>query len=706
MTVEVKVFEGDNETEVCNLSESRQVRAINGRDLLESGGDGSVSIDWDHPDVGELTQGRIIQVHEDGRVPLSFTLDKKVTVNVPADGRQSSRLVTVSGATLRGVLSRARAMPWLPVASSGVPDQRPITRRLLFNAASPIVDRTSWITPYQQDRVDSQPSRPRGWPSNDAKWLWGEEEDEMMTIGTCWFVREFTLEADATVVFLVTADDRFVEFLEGAEMQREEPKFPANVWPDPWRSPMKLKAGTYTYGVAATNDGGKGAVMAEAWRVTTEGLDTRIFMTGFPLDDEFDAQYGEWLCLPYPGHGDAGYGHTIGQVVEHLVGKAQDRGEIPAVTLGFDAELDSNGDAWDWIAEIDCDATGKLADALDKFAETYCDVRMSYSDGLQLDLYRKGARGSATAISLDGSQIRSDIVEENLVVENDVLLARDRGIYQYESPLSVLAYGRLPGGSLPVGQIDDEGELDALGAQQLDGLTNPSESRVIEIHPQIEFPAEPGDTITVAGDSGLRVVEIGFDFEQGGKLRKQPALSTPYQERRKNAERVVARMIAEAGTSLAGARPLDTGSNIPSGRLSPVKITSWSWTDPEDLDTEFWDTEEEDPVGWQPYPLEEAVRVWAIIVECYWAEPDGAGGIAQVTTGQSRFSMQIDGGPAPVPLIATVPETSGTSDPSIFGIQYVFGPALVAAGRSLSVVPIENGGHINGSVTIWTTEAL
>lgn len=707
MSFEVHVYEDDNTTFVVNLSASRQVRDVSAKDLLDGNGDGSVVIDWDHPDVAELVGGRVVRIYDNERCAFSFTIDKKRTVTVPSSGNDSDRTVTVSGGGLRGYLTWGRVLPWLPTASDGVEDQRPITRRRLFNCVAPTNDLSDWVTPYQQSRTTSEPARPRGWPSNDAKWLWGETESDTMTIGRNWFVRDFTIDADETLVFLVTADDQFVDFLQGAELQREEPEFPAQVWYDPWRSPMKLKAGTYRYGVAAKNEGGKGAVMAECWRTSTAGLTTRVFMTGFPLGDGYDAQYGEWLCLPYPELGDPGYGHTVGRIMGQLLGEAQLRGELPALSWDFDDDLDSNGDPWDvLIPEIDFDATGTLADAVDKLAETYVDVRMGYDNGFVLQLFNKDARGTIQPITLThaNGEISSDAVEETFEVGNDVLMVRDRGMYLADSDLSVLAYGRKPSGSLQVGQLDEPAVLEQIAGAYLDGLTEPGSSRIIEVVPMLDLPAEPGDYIGVEEDL-LRLSEIAYklDFDS---LRKTPSLITAYDAKRKKSERVVERMIAEAGNSLASSRVIDTGTNIPSGRLDSVKVTSWSWTQPEDLEVEFWDTDLLEPVGWQAFPIEEPMRLWALIVECDWAEPDGAGGITQVTSGQSRFSLMIDGGPAPVPLIATVPETSGTSDPHIYGIQYIFGPALVMPGQTLSVAPIENGAHINGSATIWATAAL
>lgn len=719
MTVQVKVFEADNTTEVANLTTARQVRNASGRDTLVGVGDGEVAVDYDHPEVAELTGSRIVQVHDGARVPLAFTIDRKREVLVPASGGDANRIVTVSGETLRGRLAKGRVLPWLPVASEGVTGARPITRRRVFNAAAPTIDLTSWTAPFIQDRSTSTYARPRGWPSPYAQWLWGQADTETHPAGWCWFRRTFTLTVDAIVVFLVTADDVFVDYLQAAELQREEPDYPAQVWYDPYRSAVSLAAGTYHYTVAARNDAadGPGAMMAEAWISGADGLDTMLFMSGLAdeglFGGDYDFLYGEgseaWECLAYPEIGDAGYGHTVGTIMDTLLTEAQARGELPELTWDFTDSLDSDGVAWaDLIPEIDFDATGTLADAVDKLEDLgYCDVQVSHSGGLELRLFNGGTRGSTQAITISqaAQNLVSHSVETNYVdVKNDVLLEHDRGLYLMDDDTAIAADGRLPGGVLPVGPIQSPDMLEQIGAAYLAGATEPGESVIVETTPMTAFAAEPGDSCTVEGDV-LRIAEIGFEFEPGGELRKVPVFTTPYEEQRKRSERVVDRMVREAGNSVSVSKVIDTGTNIPSGKLAPVKVTSWSWTDSDLLDPEYWDLADEEPVGWQPFPVEETMRITEMLVECQWAEPDGAGGQTQVTTGDTQISLMIDGGPAPVPLIATVDEV-GAGDGYASGSQLIYGPALVRKGQTLSVYPIVNGGHVNGSVTIWATEAL
>lgn len=703
LPVDVRVYESDNETLVCSLThnedpaEARQVRGLEGTDVLAGVGQGTLAVDYDHPQVAELTGRRIIQVHTLDRVPLAFSIDRKREVLVPESGGDDNRVVTVTGKTPRGVLRRGRVLPWLPVASEGVGDSRPITRRRLFNPASPTIDLGDWVPVNEQARLDSAPII-QAWPSEDSQFIWGAEEELDMPLGSCWVGLDFTLTGEEIVVFMVTADDRFVDYLHGAELQRQEPEFPAFVWQDIYVSAVKLQAGTYRYVVKGTNDSQKGAIRCEAWVTSPGGITTQVFQS----------QFAGWKVLPYPDVGDAGYGHTVGHIMDTLLTECQARGELADLTWDFTAELDSNGDPWDeLIPEVDFDATGTIADAVDKLEDLrYCDVEVTNGGGLVLRLFNYEARGETQPITVSTANrnLTYHAVETDYDrVANDVLLVRDRGMYLADDDASVAADGRLPGGSVQVGPADSEDVLERIGAATLDGMTTPGESVVAKTTPMFDFAASPGDRCTV-GDELLRVAKIGWELEPGGRLAATPGFATPYDETRERADRALDRMIRESGGSSLASKVIDTGTNIPSGKLPRVKFAPWSWTTGDQLEEFYWDALSAEPVGWNVQPVEELSRIYRMIVKCAWAEPDGGGGLTQVTTGSSVFTLLIDG--APSSLSVTVPATSGSSDPWITVQVDVFGPFQVGPGQDLSVSPTTNGGHVNGSVTVWTTRGV
>jgi hypothetical protein len=703
LPVDVRVYESDNETLVCSLThnedpaKARQVRGLEGTDVLAGVGQGTLAVDYDHPQVAELTGRRIIQVHTLDRVPLAFSIDRKREVLVPEDGDDAGRIVTVTGKTPRGVLRRGRVLPWLPVASEGVSDSRPITRRRLFNPASPTIDLDDWALVNEQARLDSAHII-QGWPSEDSQFVWGAEEELDMPLGSCWVGLDFTLASEAIVVFLVTADDQFVDYLHGAELQRQEPEFPAFVWQDIYVSAVKLQPGTYRYVVKGTNDSQKGAIRFEAWETSTGGI----------TDQVFQSQFAGCKVLRYPEVGDAGYGHTIGHIFDTLLTECQARDELLDLAWDFTPTLDSNGEPWDdLIPEIDFDATGTVADAIDKVEDLrYCDVEVTTTGGLVLRLFNYGTRGETKPITISqpNKNLSYHVVETDFEsVANDVLLVRDRGLYLADDDASVAADGRLPGGSLQVGPADSEDVLERIAAADLEGRTTPGVSVVAKTTPMTDFDAAPGDRCTV-GDELLRVAKVGLELEPGGLLAATPGFSTPWDEARERADRALDRMIRESGGSSLASRIIDTGTNIPSGKLPRVKFPPWSWTTGDDLEEFYWDALSTEPVGWNVQPVEELSRIYRMIVKCAWAEPDGAGGLTQVSTGSSEFTLLIDG--APSSLVVTVPEDSGSSDPWITVQVDVYGPFQVGPGQDLSVSPTVNGRHVNGSVNVWTTRGV
>lgn len=712
LPVRVDVYESDNDTLVCSLThnvdpaEARQVRDLRGRVELDGLGDGEVVVDFDHPQVAELTGGRFVRVVETvdevERTPLAFRIREGREVRVPPPGQgDASRTVTVKGGGPLEVTKLGRVLPWLDVGA------KPYTRRRRFDWSSPPLDTSDWITPFDQFRLTSEPGKPFGIPALfTTKWIWGEEEDDTMTIGECCFRRQFTTGGSTPVQVsaFASADDGFEDAWHGVKVVEATEPFPGKVWHKPYRSPVLLNPGTYTYAAKARNDGGKGAFICDAWSVGAGGLIDQIFMTGLPEDNEFDALYGTWLAFMDP----AGEWFTPGEIVRILLDECQDRGELLDVTLGFDDVEDSAGDPWPKI-EFECDATGTLWDALELLAAVHVDVAMSH-EGLTLSMWNKDpGRGSVSSVSVQQAsrEIAADVTEVDYEIANDVLLVSDTTMYLYEDAASIAEHGRRPGGSLQVGSITDETTLDQIGAAYLTGRTDPLPSRAVEVSPLVDFDAEPGDTITVEATSGLRVTEVGFGLAPDGRLRKQPAVESPWQIAVRRGRRLADRLVAELGESKAASRAVDTGRpGVDAGPVEPVEMESWSWRDPGELDPEYWDVAEEEVKAWQPYTAKEASRLVALIVVADWAEPDGADGLDQITTGESEFLLLRNGVATSPPFIATLPETNldDPTDPTTFGIAYILGEGYADPKSRWSVACITNGGHANGAATIWAVD--
>jgi hypothetical protein len=228
---------------------------------------------------------------------------------------------------------------------------------------------------------------------------------------------------------------------------------------------------------------------------------------------------------------------------------------------------------------------------------------------------------------------------------------------------------------------------------------------VVEVSPLVNLDCDPGDTVTVNGDLA-RVVEIGFSLGDDGYLRKVPVLSTPYQEELKRGQVVLGRLLDENGRGKqTSATLLWSGTQIEPGPVNPVELESWSWSTADDLTAELWVTGR--PRPWQTHVVKRACRLVALIVECDWAEPDGAGGLTAVATGDTSIKLIVNDEPTVVPFVATVPSINpeDATNPKVWAIQYILGEALLNPLDRVSVAPTEAGGHVNGSASLWAVDA-
>lgn len=695
LPVEVDVYELDG-TIVTSLTHgvgTRQVRALKGRDLGDGPGDGEVVVDYDHPQVAEVTGDRIVQV-ADTRNRFAFLVDERPEVVKPSSKNEKDRLVTASGDGLLSVLSRVRTLGTL------APGVRPQSERRLWGGASPELPRGDWTTPYVQTRATSVPQRPWDMPSEFAEWLWtraepGDPGDDHPVEGA-WFHTTFTVDTETPVLFVQTADDSFRQFLQGVELQVEEREFPADVWHWPYTAGCVCSPDiTYHYVVYVHNDAGRGASITELWTTGPTGMVTPIRLSG----DGAEPVYGTWTCLiqddddPFPGC-------TPGLILETYLAEGQARGEGLDITLMFDADEDSNGEPWATSAEVEYANDGTLLEVFDAMTEVSIDGWAEFgASGVEIYAVNKGTRGTTGAFTVTSSQVLSHKVVDTYDIENSVLVVSEKGPRLVEHAASITAHGPRPAKSpIRCGKVIDPNTMEEIGQTYLAPRAWPGRSRIIEVTPMTDFDAAPGDSGTVDSITDLQVASIGFELEPGGLLRKVPNFETPYQRKLRDSQRVVDRLIRYAG-QMGSVRMIDSGTQVPVGRLNAVKLCSWSFQDAEELEEIEWDLPEEP--SWQRYKVEEKARLCRVVFEADWAEPDGAGGHDKVTTADSVVQVLIDSAPVPVGAwLCTIGEDDTT------GSNQLWGPALIYPEQTLSIAPVTNGGHINGSVTLYASAPL
>lgn len=269
---------------------------------------------------------------------------------------------------------------------------------------------------------------------------------------------------------------------------------------------------------------------------------------------------------------------------------------------------------------------------------------------------------------------------------------------------SINTYGVLEA-TLSVGGLDDPDLIDRIGEEFLALRSAPQIShtyQVADVAGQVAgVDYQEGDTLN---DPNLRVIDLAFTMLPDGRVEGTPVLATKLEEQARRSEDRIERLIAEGGGNTpSSSAPADTGSGIEAGKLDARQLTSWSWTDSEDLDPLFQEELGEDEKGWQPFPVDTPLRLTELCVECDWVDENGV----QVTDGDTRFRLLINdvallsiGALGSVPTDVVVGPTQGSKTTPIYG------GTILNKGDTVRVAVVTSGSHRNGSVTINCSEAV
>jgi hypothetical protein len=265
---------------------------------------------------------------------------------------------------------------------------------------------------------------------------------------------------------------------------------------------------------------------------------------------------------------------------------------------------------------------------------------------------------------------------------------------------AIVQWGRLED-TMSVGEIDDVGVATDIANAWLDVRSQPLEAAV---YAAIDVDGAIGGVDYVEGDRladpDLRVTEISFELRPDGQLSSTPTLASRLEENYNRNQAKVDRLIAEAGgTAPSTGRADETGSGIESGKLQARQVTSWSWSTEEDLFNLITD-DPDDEEAWQPYPIDEPVRLTEMVLECQHLDGDGFPN----ASGSTRFRLAVNGvavtGPGPSFYDVVVGSTEDRDQVSIFGTT------IVRKGDTVSCIKITDGGHLNGSVTLMGSEVV
>lgn len=673
MTIGAAVYDPTNTTLVANLyatsgGKDYGITAGSFSRPLNQSGAGSIAVVSTHPSVAQLTPGRVIRLSSSEGVEQCFTIDDKPNEPIRAEG--GDLVVTVSG---DGLLSRWReavVAPWIGV------DDYPRSSVRMFNWSSPGLDTSGWSdTVYTHTRSTSNPQRPIAWLDEIAEWIGPAAEDPSMTAGYWYLDGEFTLASDTQIVFPASADDEMVTALDGVTLIDERPEFPAKVWWYTYRAGVMVPAGTHTYRVRVRNVVGPTAFIGAAWESDGTTSGDPVWLTNSDPMESFSL---DWKCLAFPSSAP---GFTAGAIIRILLEEAQARGELTGWTLDFDDDVDSDGNTWQVIPEFSCRVGDSLYQIIDNLAGTWIDVAAADS-GLELKAWDKSVgRGSASGVTLDTELTTVKKSTERATCNAALCLYKDGQRWVLNSS-SITARGRIAK-TLPLGSINDEDTIDAIGGEYVEAFGVDAVSYTAGILPGETLGVEIGDTFTLDDVAGVRLVGKSGRV-QADDLAVSIEVSSPLQERRLRVERVVDRAVEAAGEGAAAAAPaVDTGSQIPVGRVATKQLGSaWSIYRSEDLD----DT---DPLA--PLEVEEPTRLYEWKVNADNAD----------ATGDTVVELWLNGS-----ILGGLPFeiTLGSGDTQ--GSQFIFGPALAVKGDLLQPVVTANGGHKNVSIQVYGADPV
>lgn len=233
--------------------------------------------------------------------------------------------------------------------------------------------------------------------------IWGHPTARIAD-GTDYFRFDFTLASATTVVFYVSAADNFDMYLNGAGVMTGDDA-PGTSSDRTWRCVAALPAGNHCVAFRVHNNTTTDAWLAcSAFQCNPDGvtgalqLGTFIFTTGFEAGGTtlYDFRSQQYPADPI--------GVTVGMVISAMLTEAQARGRLLDWGVNFSDDVDSNGNAWDNISEVELPVGGSISDCLIKLAAVYCDFSVNVV-GKTLNAYRWREMGNfAGAAGTSGTQ--------------------------------------------------------------------------------------------------------------------------------------------------------------------------------------------------------------------------------------------------------------------------------------------------------------
>lgn len=390
----VQVFDPTNTTLLADLStEDDGPLDAKAQDRTNEDGSVSVTVRSGHEHASFLAPYNVLRFVSTDDTPRMAGFVSDLTDQEVDRDEYAGQVVDASADGLLALLEEAVTVPWVGVS------RRPFSSDRVFNCASPPLDRSAWTAVFEQSRtyaVTQGLEYPIGWAGEDPKWIWSAADSETQPVGFSVFHDQFTL-ADATdCIPLISADNDFELWLDGALLYRSPVKQPGYTWWDTYKAPIRIPAGDHDVVIIAENWSTAGtanpaAVIYGLWSTDGEQLVDLLHYTDTT-----------WTCVhdadPLPGFYP---GVIAGILWFEAVGRTALGGPSTGWTLGFSATEDSNGNAWpEEIPEFVCKVGDSLRSVLRQLSETWVDV-WADTEGLVLHMAAKSTGGRTQTSTVD-----------------------------------------------------------------------------------------------------------------------------------------------------------------------------------------------------------------------------------------------------------------------------------------------------------------
>lgn len=446
--------------------------------LAERNRDGGGSVGISTNDVvytenrSAFREGNHVKVTH-GKKTAWFTIDRPGAVTVAESG--ADEIITLSGAGPLSWLDRAIVYP--------VEGQSGTSRA--FNFATPDgvwYDPAAWVTPLSLGKAGTSTVIGEGYPAEfpvtDADWLW--QVDPSVTPaapGSAYFRSKFTLTVKSTYRLYISCVGLCRVYIDGQEVATvtefaaQQRTFSADV---------DLPAGEHVIGIhnVVQEAGVAGVIAAVTKPSSSEGEGESVG------DVILTTDVSRWKAQFYPEYAP---GWSPGLILSALVSEAATRGVdgFSDLTLGFDGQVDSNGQPWAAATDWTFDVGTSYRDIVQRFVETACDVWVD--DDLVLHLAQdRGvdrSTGADLVAFLYGLNVTSAEAEPSADgVLNTLLVNTSTGLVEIaDEGTSVVDHGRREG-YLGASDASSNGVARLLAKQVLDQRAVPRMTPTLAIH--------------------------------------------------------------------------------------------------------------------------------------------------------------------------------------------------------------------------------